>query len=72
MAEAERTQRERNKKQQNAGENQRDSDTPKAPEQEAGTHPAVLTIYVTRVEPLFARAGFTPKSSRMEFCDEVN
>ncbi|HKW31497.1 MAG TPA: serine protease [Candidatus Acidoferrum sp.] len=43
---AERTQKQRNKKQQNPTENQHDSDTPKAWEEEAGAHPAVLTIYV--------------------------
>lgn len=43
---AERTQKERNRKQQNASENQRDADTPKAWEEDAGAHPAVLTIYV--------------------------
>lgn len=53
---AERTQRERNKKQQNAGENQRDSDTPKAREQEAGTHPAVLTIRNTIGAAVYARS----------------
>lgn len=43
---AERTQKQRNKKQQNTTENSHDSDTPKAWEEEAGAHPAVLTIYV--------------------------
>lgn len=43
---AERTRKERNKKQQNATEDQHDRDTPKAWEEEAGAHPAVLTVYV--------------------------
>jgi len=45
---AERTQKQRNKKQQNTAENenQHDPDAPKAWEEEAGAHPAVLTIYV--------------------------
>jgi len=43
---AERTKNQRNKKQQNTTENQQDSDSPKAWEEEAGAHPAVLTIYV--------------------------
>ena len=43
---AERAQRERNKKQQNSSQNQSDSDAPKAWEEEAGAHPAILIIYV--------------------------